>query len=65
MERSQVAQLLAQHRTCLRREFGVTRLALIGSTLRDEAMGCRNHAARATRTAPRVRRQRRVRPPPA
>ncbi|MEO5345751.1 MAG: nucleotidyltransferase family protein [Magnetococcus sp. YQC-9] len=37
MDRSQVARLLAEHQGYLRHEFGVTRLALFGSTARDEA----------------------------
>ncbi|MBF0163657.1 MAG: nucleotidyltransferase family protein [Magnetococcales bacterium] len=37
MERSRVAKLLGEHRAYLRHEFGVTRLALFGSTSRDEA----------------------------
>ncbi|MBF0426070.1 MAG: nucleotidyltransferase family protein [Magnetococcales bacterium] len=37
MQRAQVMQLLIQHKEHLCREFGVTHLALFGSTARDTA----------------------------
>lgn len=37
MNRSQTLQLLAEHKAVLARRFGVTRLALFGSTARDTA----------------------------
>jgi uncharacterized protein len=37
MNRTQALQLLAQHKTELVRRFGVTDLALFGSTVRDTA----------------------------
>ena len=37
MEREQVLQLLAQHKPHLARRYGVLRLALFGSTVRDSA----------------------------
>ena len=37
MNRSQTLQLLAEHKPELARRFGVTRLALFGSTARDTA----------------------------
>ncbi len=37
MQRANVMQLLVRHKEHLYREFGVTRLALFGSTARDAA----------------------------
>lgn len=37
MNRSQTLQILREHRNVLERRFGVTRLALFGSTVRDAA----------------------------
>ncbi len=37
MQRADVIQLLVRHKEHLHREFGVTRLALFGSTVRDAA----------------------------
>ncbi len=37
MNRNEALQLLSQHRAEITREFGVSRLALFGSTARDEA----------------------------
>jgi uncharacterized protein len=37
MNRTRALQLLAQHKTQLSEQFGVTRLALFGSTVRDTA----------------------------
>lgn len=37
MNRTRVLQLLAQHKAYLTRRFGVTRLALFGSTVRGDA----------------------------
>jgi predicted nucleotidyltransferase len=37
MNRSQTLQLLAEHKPELARRFGVTRLALFGSTARDDS----------------------------
>ncbi|MEO5348430.1 MAG: nucleotidyltransferase family protein [Magnetococcus sp. YQC-3] len=37
MRRASVMQLLVQHKEHLHREFGVTRLALFGSTVRETA----------------------------
>ena len=37
MEREQVLELLAQHKTQLAQRYGVLRLALFGSTARDSA----------------------------
>lgn len=37
MEREQVLQLLAQHKPQLAKRYGVSRLALFGSTARDSA----------------------------
>ena len=37
MNRIQTLELLAQHKAHLARRYGVTRLALFGSTARDEA----------------------------
>jgi predicted nucleotidyltransferase len=37
MDRNEALQLLSQHRAEITREFGVSRLALFGSTARDEA----------------------------
>jgi len=37
MTRARTLELLAQHKAHLARRYGVTRLALFGSTVRDEA----------------------------
>jgi predicted nucleotidyltransferase len=37
MNRTEILQLLAQHKAQLSRQFGITRLALFGSTVRDAA----------------------------
>ena len=37
MQKHEVLQLLAQHKAELVRQFGITELALFGSTARDEA----------------------------
>lgn len=37
MDRSEVLRLLREHKPTLRERFGVTQLALFGSTARDEA----------------------------
>ena len=37
MDRNEALQLLSQHRAEITREFGISRLALFGSTARNEA----------------------------
>ena len=37
MDRTRVIQLLTQHKAQLSKQFGVTRLALFGSTVRDDS----------------------------
>lgn len=39
MNRAQILALLTEHKETLRERFGVTRLALFGSTARDTARG--------------------------